>query len=73
MKSSTFQTRTSYWACLVILLTAGTNAQSVSISVFNPSPAERSNEPVIVPWSELRNAFSSKDFGRLRLVDGSNR
>ena len=73
LKSSPCQTRTSYWACLVILLTAGTNAQSVSISVFNPSPAERSNEPVIVPWSELRNAFSSKDFGRLRLVDGSNR
>lgn len=58
---------------LLLVAITGTSAQSVKISVTNPSGVRRTNEPVVVPWNELQNVFGSKDLVRLRLVDRQHR
>ncbi len=60
-------------ATIALALVTGVKAQTVSFSVANPLTAPRTNEPVVVRWSELQNAFGAKELIRLRLVDKANR
>jgi hypothetical protein len=60
-------------AAVAFLLLSSLHAQKVQVSVANPSGIARPNEPVVLPWTEIKTRQPNLEAGMLRLLDEEKR